>query len=116
MSISKKLNRTIDFLGVFSLVHRFVSFSQIATSLFHHLDVTVCIILMMHLLVIVLHLLVSEGKSNLFSYFIFLIAIPVRSDELRKIKHQIHAQGILVFVIILSLALRQGDTLFELSH
>ena len=71
---------------------------------------------MMHLLVIVLHLLVSEGKSNLFSYFIFLIAIPVRSDELRKIKHQIHAQGILVFVIILSLALRQGDTLFELSH
>ena len=69
---------------------------------------------MMHLLVIVLHLLVSEGKSNLISYFILLIVIPVRSDELRKLKqHQIHAQGILVFVIILSLALWQGDTLFE---
>ena len=72
---------------------------------------------MMHLLVILLHLLVSEGKSNLFSYFIFWITIPVASDELSKIKQdQLHAQGILVFEVILLLALRQGGTLFELSH
>ena len=56
--------------------------------------------LMMHVLVIVLHLLVSEGNSNVFSYYIFLIAIP---------KDQIYTRGLL-------LVLRQVGTLLELNH
>ena len=54
---------------------------------------------MMHLIVIVLHLLVSEGNSNLFSHYIFLIAMP---------KDQIYARGLLL--------VRQVGTLFELNH